>query len=58
MEAATVTREQALAALAECTKDDPEHGHQAADTVLCDLLESLGYGDVVSAWGKIEKWYA
>jgi hypothetical protein len=37
---------------------DRENDHGDADKVLCDLLTSLGYGRVVEAWEKVEKWYA
>ncbi|MBS9405627.1 hypothetical protein KG088_18725 [Halomonas sp. TRM85114] len=32
--------------------------HEEADEVLCKLLISLGYDDVVDAYRRIEKWYA
>ena len=37
---------------------DVEVAHAEADKVLCELLEKLGYGEVVEAWKKIPKWYA
>lgn len=37
---------------------DKENFHIEADDVLCELLKSLGYGDVVEAWEAIDKWYA
>lgn len=37
---------------------DAEAAHSMADEVLCDLLEKLGYGDVVARWRSIDKWYA
>lgn len=39
-------------------KQDTEMAHREADDVLCDLLCSLGYAEVVKAYNKIEKWYA
>lgn len=51
-------REEALAKLAECRRYDTEGGHSVADEVLCDLLRSLGYDDVVDAWDRLPKWYA
>lgn len=54
----SIDRTRALELLEECPKGDPEAAHPLADEVLCDLLESLGYGDVVAAWRKIDKWYA
>lgn len=35
---------------------DGEGAHYDADEVLCDLLISLGYQDVVDEWNKVEKW--
>jgi hypothetical protein len=35
-----------------------EQIHIDADQVLCDLLVSLGYGDVVAEYNKVEKWFA
>jgi hypothetical protein len=32
--------------------------HVDADIVLCELLISLGYEDVVDEYRKIEKWYS
>ena len=37
---------------------DPELAHGWADQYLCDLLDTLGYKDVVEAWNKVDKWYA
>lgn len=52
-------RDTALEKIKECVNnDDPETAHEAADTVLCDLLRALGYGDVVDAYLDVEKWYA
>ena len=54
-----MTREQALQALIECDEHgDTEIAHCKADDVLCDLLSSLGYEDVVDAFRSIRKWYA
>lgn len=35
-----------------------EGAHGEADSILCELLELLGYKDVVAAYNKVEKWYA
>lgn len=32
--------------------------HRWADTVMCDLLRSLGYGEGVEVFEKMKKWYA
>ena len=52
---------RALAALDRAKIDndgDLEPGHVAADKALCDLLEQLGYGDVVALWRTVGKWYS
>lgn len=38
--------------------DDTECAHSEADTILCDLLISLGYDDVVQEFVALRKWYA
>ena len=54
-----ITKEDALNKLAECQKNcDAEMAHCDADDVLCALLEDLGYGDVVSEYDKVHKWFA
>ena len=54
-----MTREQAIAELKEAkASHDTEDAHMVADGVLCDLLASLGYKDVVEEWQKVRKWYA
>lgn len=42
--------------LADCS--EPEHAHSKADKLLCELLTDLGYGNIVNAYEKVEKWYA
>lgn len=37
---------------------DKEVAHNQADTILCDLLNSLGYHNVVKEFENLEKWYA
>lgn len=37
---------------------DPESAHSAADGILCEILEALGYDEVVNEYNKIDKWYA
>lgn len=52
-------REKAIERLKAAERSgDIEAAHAAADDVLCDLLHALGYGDVVEAWERVEKWYA
>ena len=54
-----MTREEAIEKLKDEQKnDDIEMAHVRADDVLCDLLRSLGYGDVVEEYEKVEKWYS
>jgi len=51
--------EEAIKRLVECQNNgDTELAHSSADDVLCELLQTLGYSDVVEAWGKVDKWYA
>lgn len=42
----------------EVEADDTEVAHCLADEVLCDLLESLGYVELVEEFNNLEKWYA
>jgi hypothetical protein len=54
-----MTKEQAIEALKTIAKDDDiEMAHVEADSVLCQLLHSLGHGDVVTEYHRITKWYA
>lgn len=36
----------------------PESAHIDADMVLCELLKSLGYVEIVEVYESIGKWYA
>jgi hypothetical protein len=38
--------------------DDPEYSHIDADQLMCELLESLGYGDGVKIFREMTTWYA
>lgn len=54
-----MTREFAITKLqALQTAGDTEAAHGDADNVLCELLTTLGYADVVAEWQKVDKWYA
>ena len=54
-----MTREEAIMTLRQCqSNSDIELAHVDADGVLTDLLNTLGYQDVVAEWEKIDKWYA
>lgn len=54
-----MTREEAINKL-KILKDmsDKEIAHCNADDVICDLLKSLGYEDVIREFDEIDKWYA
>ena len=54
-----MTREQAIKELEEWQScGDYEIAHSRGDDILCKLLKTLGYEDVVEAWDEIPKWYA
>lgn len=54
-----MTREEAVSTLRYMRENgDTEMAHMEADRILCELLSSLGYEDVVEEWSKIHKWYA
>jgi hypothetical protein len=36
---------------------DIEVAHRLADDILCRLLQSLGYADVVAEYNKVGKWF-
>lgn len=38
-------------------KYDVEESHGKADELMCDILESLGYGDGVHVFQDAKKWY-
>ena len=37
--------------------NDLKVGHRLADDILCRLLQSLGYADVVAEYNQVGKWY-
>lgn len=56
-----MTREEALKRMQDAAalgREDPEAAHAKADEVLCELLGSLGYGDVVEAFYNVSKYYS
>lgn len=54
-----MTREEAIKILErEQGNPDVEQAHSIADNVLIDLLDSLGYDDVIDVYEKVGKWYA
>lgn len=44
--------------LEEAEKDDCELYHMKADQVLCDLLNELGFNELVERYDSEDKWYA
>lgn len=42
----------------EANNGDTECAHMNADDILCELLEKLGYKDVVEKYNEVSKWYA
>lgn len=54
-----ISREEVIEKLVELQEsNDTEKAHGEADDLLCQLLDSLGFKDVVNAYIEIEKWYA
>lgn len=54
-----MTKEEAINKLEKLSNEkDTEKAHSEADIILCIFLNTLGYNEVVRAWGKIHKWYA
>lgn len=55
----TMTKEKAIELLKQEQQNfDTEAAHAIADAILCELLNSLGYQDVVAEYNKVNKWYA
>ena len=52
-----MTDKEAIEKLKNITKCDTERSHCEADAVLCELLTSLGYDNVVEIYLDIDKWY-
>jgi hypothetical protein len=51
-------RKEAIDQLREIQEiGDLKVAHRLADDILCGLLQSLGYGDVVAEYNKVGKWY-
>ena len=54
-----MTKEEAIVELNKAINNvDTEIAHCDADDILCKLLISLGYSDVVELYNKVDKWYA
>ena len=54
-----MTREEAIKKLQELQEsEDTEWAHGEADEILCDLLNTLGFEDVVKEYYFIMRWYS
>jgi hypothetical protein len=42
----------------QTNNDDTEAAHHLADEILCDVLNELGYKNLVDLFYKVDKWYA
>ena len=56
---ATREEKELLALMMEETDTgEPERDHYNADELLCDILISLGYDEVIEEYKKITRWYS
>ena len=53
-----ITPEEAAEKMRAARSDEEDDGHRDCDAVLCEVLQSLGYGEAVSLWHEQDKWYA
>ena len=54
-----MTSKQAIIKLRKkCFTGDTESDHCEADNILCELLRSLGCGDVVDLYKQVDKWFS
>ena len=54
-----MNRDKALIELRKLQKShDTEVAHSSADWVLCELLKTLGFEDVVHEYHQVDKWYS
>lgn len=49
---------QFAAQMKQCTYESQDVGHINMDELMCDLLESLGYGEGVEIFKNSPKWYS
>lgn len=50
---------EAITSLQVCqTSNDTEAAHFEADEIICNLLEKMGLGNIVTEYQKVDKWYA
>lgn len=47
-----------LKQMKECSKYETEYSHIEADNILCELLEKLGYTELIETYQKLDKWYS
>lgn len=47
-----------LGYMIEVNNYDTECAHINADEIICELLQTLGYKEVVKAYDEVTKWYA
>lgn len=48
----------AIKELKAMNAEDEEREHSRADAILCEVLKSLGYHELVEAYEAVDKWYA
>ena len=58
MELSETQREKFTTLLRNLKDGDIEGLHAAADDILCEVLNILGYSDIVQAYDDVPKWYA
>ena len=55
----TLTPEEFAEKMAGIAKNgDEERKHVAADSIMCELLKSLGFGEGVGIFEDMDKWYS
>ena len=54
----TITPEEFKNAIQKAFDDNIEEGHGKADDIMCELLESLGYGEGVQVFKSSKKYYS
>lgn len=41
-----------------CNEEDTEAGHVRADSLLCELLDRLGFQEITKLFKECKRWYA
>ncbi len=54
----SITKEEVIKELRECTGENKDGEHMYADSLLCQFLVTLGYSDIVEEFQRLDKWYA